>query len=216
MQQGLLGRISRTALMEYHAFGIIRFVLLSLSSHLSVDDSDLIARGLTLSITIWSAECKVFGPSLRLTSLVPNRDANVLIGDFTKGLVSDPPKTMWTREIKVHHKVLAMHMIMSDTQQSQFAGVSNTSKLYRRGIRICTGTGIGAALSTCLQNDGWFFIWIGSDQHKTFGSTIHNLIVNNIPAERRILWDSKQMGGRPDTMRLIEDTYRTWNAEGMS
>ena len=33
----------------------------------------------------------------------------------------------------------------------QFAGVSNTSKLYKRGIRFCTGTGLGAALSTCLQ-----------------------------------------------------------------
>ena len=33
----------------------------------------------------------------------------------------------------------------------QFAGVSNSSTLYKRGIRVCTGTGLGASLSTCLQ-----------------------------------------------------------------
>ena len=38
----------------------------------------------------------------------------------------------------------------------QFAGVSNTSTLYKRGIRICTGTGIGAALSTCIQSPYWY------------------------------------------------------------
>ncbi len=38
----------------------------------------------------------------------------------------------------------------------QFAGVSNTSRLYKRGIRICTGTGIGAALSTCIQSPYWY------------------------------------------------------------
>lgn len=37
------------------------------------------------------------------------------------------------------------------TYCTQFAGVSNTSTLYKRGIRVCTGTGLGAALSTCLQ-----------------------------------------------------------------
>lgn len=39
----------------------------------------------------------------------------------------------------------------ADKGLKQFAGVSNTSKLYKRGIRVCTGTGLGAALSTCLQ-----------------------------------------------------------------
>jgi hypothetical protein len=53
-------------------------------------------------------------------------------GDFTRKLVHDPPTHLWTRQLK-------------------FAGVSNSSALYRRGIRVCTGTGIGAALSTCLQ-----------------------------------------------------------------
>ena len=28
--------------------------------------------------------------------------------------------------------------------------------MFSRGIRICTGTGIGAALSTCIQSPDWF------------------------------------------------------------
>jgi len=153
MQQGLLGRISRTSILEYHAFGII---------------SEGVGAKYHYMI------CGVQG-------------------DFTRGLVSDPPTRIWTRELK-------------------FAGVSNTSKLYSRGIRICTGTGIGAALSTCLQDKGWFLIWIGSDQEKTFGPTIAGL-VNSLEPERRILWDSRKEGKRPDTMQLIRDTYESWGAE---
>jgi hypothetical protein len=58
-------------------------------------------------------------------------------GDFTKGLVADPPKTVWTRELK-------------------FAGVGHASAMFKRGIRVCTGTGIGAALSTCIQSPNWY------------------------------------------------------------
>ncbi|CAE6336060.1 unnamed protein product [Rhizoctonia solani] len=153
MQQGLLGRISRSSMLEYHAFGII-----SEGTH---------------------------SPYHYMVCGVQ--------GDFTRGLVEDPPKYIWTRELK-------------------FAGVSNTSTLYRRGIRVCTGTGIGAALSTCIQHEGWFLIWIGSDQEKTFGKTISAMIEKNIPPERRILWDSKKVG-RPNTIKLIEEVYRSFDAE---
>jgi hypothetical protein len=132
----------------------------------------------------------------------------------------------------------------------QFAGVSNTSTLYKRGIRVCTGTGLGAALSTCIQVRFYFpfpgmyqrfsyacvpeprlvsvrtqffppaanfpadlafapvetvqvlnaicahryLIWIGSDQEKTFGPTIANLIHRHLGKERCCLWDSKARG----------------------
>ncbi|RDB24296.1 hypothetical protein Hypma_008792 [Hypsizygus marmoreus] len=154
MQQGLLGRISRSSVMEYHAFGIISE-----------------ARDAEYHYMIAGVQ-----------------------GDFTRNLVNDPPKTLWTRELK-------------------FAGVSNTSTLYTRGIRVCTGTGIGAALSTCLQSPNWFLIWIGSDQEKTFGPTISGLIHKHLGPERLILWDSKLRGGRPDTMKILKETYHTWNAE---
>ena len=56
---------------------------------------------------------------------------------------------------------------------------------------------------------------LGSDQEKTFGKTISGLIESNIPPERRILWDSKK-GGRPNTMKLIEEVYKSFDAEGRS
>lgn len=116
----------------------------------------------------------------------------------------------------------------------QFAGVSNTSTLYKRGVRICTGTGIGAALSTCLQSPYWYLIWIGSDQEKTFGPTISGLINRHIGPERLLLWDSKLRGsvpthirgrwavdsspsiysGRPDTMKILKEAFYGWDAEG--
>ncbi|KAJ7114964.1 hypothetical protein C8R44DRAFT_710030 [Mycena epipterygia] len=154
MQQGLLARISRGSVFEYHAFGII-------------------SKG---------------------------RDSNehYLIcgvqGDFTKSLVARPPTHIWTRQLK-------------------FAGVSNTSTLYKRGIRVCTGTGLGAALSTCLQSPDWYLIWIGSDQAKTFGPTISALIHDNLRPEQYTLWDSKERGGRPDIMKLIKEVYESWGAE---
>jgi hypothetical protein len=85
--------------------------------------------------------------------------------------------------------------------------------MFKRGIRICTGTGIGAALSTCIQSPDWFLIWIGSDQERTFGPTITGLIKKHIEPERMILWDSKQRGGRPDTMSLLKDTWTRFGAE---
>ncbi|KAH7338408.1 hypothetical protein B0J17DRAFT_768525 [Rhizoctonia solani] len=152
MQQGLLGRISRTAILEYHAFGTIS------------EGKDAKYHYMVCGVQ----------------------------GDFTRGLVSDMPTHIWTREVK-------------------FAGVGNTSTLYRRGIRICTGTGIGAALSTCLQSDQWFLIWIGSDVLKTFGPTIAELIERGV-GDRAILWDTKKLG-RPKTMELLAEQFYKWNAE---
>lgn len=154
MQQGLLGRISRSSVMEYHAFGII-------SEGVHADYHYMV--------------CGVQG-------------------DFTKGLVADPPTSVWTRQLK-------------------FAGVGHASAMFKRGIRVCTGTGIGAALSTCIQSKEWFLIWIGSNQEETFGKTVCGLIHQYIEPERMILWDSKKRGGRPDTMQLIKDTWESFGAE---
>lgn len=61
IQQGLLGRIGRSATMEYHGFGII---------------SEGIESG-----------CHYIIAGVQ--------------GDWTRGLVNDPPKFLWTRELKV-------------------------------------------------------------------------------------------------------------------
>lgn len=76
MQQGLLGRISRTSIMEYHAFGIISESRKS-SCHYMI--------------------CGVQG-------------------DFTKDLVANPPKTLWTRELKfgtLFLPLLSMHVFLT-------------------------------------------------------------------------------------------------------
>ncbi|PSR79921.1 hypothetical protein PHLCEN_2v6822 [Hermanssonia centrifuga] len=155
IQQGLLGRISRSAVMEYHGFGII---------------SEGIESGCHYMI------------------------AGVQ-GDWTKALVNDPPTHLYTRQLK-------------------FAGLPYLAHLYRRGIAICTGSGIGAVLSTCVQLDNWFLIWIGSDMEKTFGPVLFDMIQRRIPKERYILFDTKKEGRRPDTMKMLKDIYVAFNAEG--
>ncbi|PSS36813.1 hypothetical protein PHLCEN_2v1357 [Hermanssonia centrifuga] len=154
IQQGLLGRISRSATMEYHGFGII---------------SEGVDSG-----------CHYIIAGVQ--------------GDWTRGLVSDPPKQLWTREMK-------------------FAGLPYLAHLYRRGIAICTGSGIGAVLSTCVQLDNWFLIWIGSDMEKTFGPVLFDMIHRTIPKERYILFDTKKEGRRPDTMKMLKDIYVSFKAE---
>ena len=102
----------------------------------------------------------------------------------------------------------------TDTNVVQFAGLPYLAHLYRRGITICTGSGIGAVLSTCAQLDNWFLIWIGSDMEKTFGPILFDMIHRTIPKERYILFDTKKEGRRPDTMKMLKDIYVAFKAEG--
>jgi len=77
-----LARISRSSIMEYHAFGIISYAL-------------------QFGSEIW--------PVLLMTSLVSREgvkaNAHYLIcgvqGDFTRSLVEKPPTHLWTRQLKV-------------------------------------------------------------------------------------------------------------------
>lgn len=154
IQQGLLGRVSRDGLREYHAFGII---------------SEGIESG---------CHYMIVGAQ----------------GDWTRRLVNDPPKYLYTREMK-------------------FAGLPYLAHLYKRGIMICTGSGIGAVLSTCLQLDNWFLIWIGSGFEETFGGLLLDMISRKIPPSRRILFDTKKEGRRPDTVKMLNGIYTSFSAE---
>ncbi|KAJ6512823.1 hypothetical protein C8R45DRAFT_1087939 [Mycena sanguinolenta] len=122
--------------------------------------------------------------------------------------------TLFVASKAISHNLLSIdHQVIFGRGNSRlFAGVSNSSKLYKRGIRVCTGAGLGAALSTCLQSPDWYLIWIGSGQEKTFGKTISGLI-HALPPQQYTLWDSKARGERPDVMKLIKETYISWNAE---
>jgi hypothetical protein len=116
-------------------------------------------------------------------------------GDWTRNMVADKPTHLYTREMK-------------------FAGLPYLAHLYKKGICICTGSGIGAVLSTCVQLDNWFLIWIGSDMQKTFGSVLFDMIERRIPKERYIVFDTKKEGRRPDTMKMLKDIYKAFEAEG--
>jgi hypothetical protein len=97
---------------------------------------------------------------------------------------------------------------------AQFAGLPYLAHFFRRGIAICTGSGIGAVLSTTVQLDNWFLIWIGSDMEKTFGPVLFEMIARKMPKERYILFDTKKEGRRPDTMKMLKDIYVAFKAEG--
>ena len=79
MQQGLLGRISRSAVKEYHAFGIISCVSKTRSNR-----SNLLIRHFRE------------GPHAKYHYMICG-----VQGDFTRSLVNDPPRYLWTRELKV-------------------------------------------------------------------------------------------------------------------
>lgn len=174
VQQGLLGRISRSSVLEYHGFGII--------SEGVESNAHYIIAGVQ--------------------------------GDWTRALVADPPTHLYTREMKVSLLQSRLPEINVLTSLWQFAGLPYLCHLYRRGIAICTGSGIGAVLSTCAQLDNWFLIWIGSDMEKTFGPVLFDMVHRTIPKERYILYDTKKEGRRPDTMKMLKDIYVTFKAEG--
>lgn len=65
-------------------------------------------------------------------------------GDFTRGLIADPPTHLWTRSYK-------------------FTGLPIMTSFFRRGLYVVTGSAIGVALSILIQRDPksqWHLLWI--------------------------------------------------------
>ena len=79
MQQGLLARVARSSIMEYHAFGIISYASI-------------------LSDVVYSYRFFIYreGQHSKEHYLICG-----VQGDFTRSLVKDPPTYLWTRELKV-------------------------------------------------------------------------------------------------------------------
>lgn len=151
---GLLGRLSRSPWLEWHAFGIISEGPMAFTHHMLV----------------------------------------VAQGDWTKALISNPPKFVWTRGLK-------------------FAGLPYLAEMYERGVIVATGAGIGVTLSVYLQTKGHFhLIWIGSDMEKTYGNEIMTLLHKAVKGDRVTIVDTKKTG-RPDTVQLIDNIYRKIDAQ---
>ncbi|PLW20512.1 hypothetical protein PCASD_15556 [Puccinia coronata f. sp. avenae] len=115
-------------------------------------------------------------------------------GEFTKMLNTEKPEMIYTKRWKP-------------------CGLPYFSRLFKRGLAMCTGSGIGAVASTCIQHDEWFLIWIGPNLEATYGKEIMQLIRDTIPENRRLIWDTRGPLGRPDVVRLLQNTHQYWEAE---
>ncbi|KAH9454101.1 hypothetical protein Pst134EA_013195 [Puccinia striiformis f. sp. tritici] len=115
-------------------------------------------------------------------------------GGFTRAMNKEQPETLYTKTWKP-------------------CGLPYFSRLFNRGVAICTGSGIGAVGSTCIQHDDWFLIWIGADLEKTYGADFIHFIRSKIQPERLLIWDTKGPLGRPDVNVELERVYKSWNAQ---
>jgi hypothetical protein len=154
VKAGLLGRISRSPLSEWHAFGIIS------------DDGD--------------AHAMLAGS----------------VGDFTRGLVSDPPSHLWVR--RVH-----------------FAGLPYLISMYRRVTMVATGSGICVFMSFILQPSSAevSLVWVAKGIDANYGEGMSAMVASNkILGGRVIVHDTATMG-RPNVAELTVGAARRWNAE---
>ena len=56
-------------------------------------------------------------------------------------MVDNPPKTVWTRELKFGMFLFSYKLHKQSLTYPATAGVGHASAMFKRGIRICTGSG---------------------------------------------------------------------------
>ncbi|KAM0939488.1 putative ferredoxin-NADP reductase (FNR), nucleotide-binding domain-containing protein [Dioscorea sansibarensis] len=149
---GLLGRISRSPLSEWHAFGIIS----------NGKDNHMMLAG--------------------------------AVGDFTKGLVSDPPNHLWVRGL-------------------HFAGLPYLVNMYNRAVLVATGSGICVFLSFLLQpcNVDVCMVWVTKGVEENFGQEIKEMM-SGYPKEKVIIHDT-MISGRPNIAKISIEAAKNWKAE---
>ncbi|KAJ1417386.1 hypothetical protein SESBI_16653 [Sesbania bispinosa] len=116
------------------------------------------------------------------------------VGDFTKSLISNPPKHLWVR---------SMH----------FAGLPYLVNLYQKVLLVATGSGICVFLSFLLQKSqaDVYLIWVAKDIDMNFGKEIREK-VNKYPKEKVIVHDTA-VSGRPNVAEMSVNAAIKWNAE---
>lgn len=152
IESGILGRISRSPLSEWHAFGIIS----------DGKEEHMMLAG--------------------------------AVGDFTRGLVSNPPTHLWVRGLR-------------------FAGLPYLINMYKRVVVVATGSGICVFLSFMLQPcpADVYFIWVAKGIEQNFGDEIVRKI-ESYPAEKMIIHDTA-VCGRPNVSEMTVEAVRRWGAE---
>ncbi|RCV26177.1 hypothetical protein SETIT_5G224800v2 [Setaria italica] len=154
VKAGLLGRISRSPLSEWHAFGIIS------------DNGDTHAM---------------------LAGAV---------GDFTRGLISDPPTRLWVRGV-------------------HFAGLPYLLNMYRRATMVATGSGICVFMSFLMQPGPaeLSLVWVAKGIEANYGEEMKAAACGSERLRGRVVVHDTAVMGRPDVAALAVDAARRWGSE---
>ncbi|KAK1378636.1 Adenylate-forming reductase [Heracleum sosnowskyi] len=116
------------------------------------------------------------------------------VGDFTKTLVSKPPKHLWVRQV-------------------HFAGLPYLVNMYDRVLVVATGSGICVFLSFLLQpcSANVCVLWVAKGIEQNFGKEIQEM-VSGFPKEKVIVHDTALLG-RPNVSQMSVDAAKKWGAE---
>jgi hypothetical protein len=116
------------------------------------------------------------------------------LGDFTKGLITTPPATLYVRMLK-------------------FPGLPYCVPMYRRSIIIATGAGMVPYLSllAVLPRGSHRLIWIGRSFRECFGNNLCDFVFR---WPDLVLVDTTS-GARPDMTALAVDHYRSFEADAV-
>jgi hypothetical protein len=115
-------------------------------------------------------------------------------GDWTAGLIDNPPGHVWVRAIPaVEHIVV--------------------KKLFKKVVIVATGSGIAPALGHLLAAQApTQLVWSTRDAATTYGAGLVGEILTAQPDA--IIWNTDDLG-RPDTLRLAYQAYITSGAEAV-
>ncbi|XP_062202441.1 adenylate-forming reductase 06235 [Phragmites australis] len=154
IKAGLLGRISRSPLSEWHAFGIIS----------DGGDTHAMLAG--------------------------------AVGDFTRGLISDPPSHLWVRGV-------------------HFAGLPYLLNMYRSATMVATGSGICVFLSFLMQPGAaeLSLVWVAKGIEANYGEEMKAAVSSSERLRGRVVVHDTAVMGRPDVAALAVGAASRWGAE---
>ncbi|XP_047942518.1 adenylate-forming reductase 06235-like [Salvia hispanica] len=114
------------------------------------------------------------------------------VGDFTRSLVSSPPRTLWVRGVR-------------------FAGLPYLTNMYGRVLLVATGSGICVFLSFLLQpcKAEVCLLWVTKGVEENFGREIKEWVSGK---ERVIVHDTAVLG-RPNVAEMSVEAAKRFGAE---
>ncbi|KAJ7514864.1 hypothetical protein O6H91_23G063600 [Diphasiastrum complanatum] len=117
------------------------------------------------------------------------------VGDFTKGLVKNPPEYLWVRTF-------------------YFTGLPYLVNLYNRVLLVATGSGVGIYLSFIMQptKPDVHVIWIANSIQKTYGHEIYELVTKTA-SEKITVFDTAVLGSRSMMKEVVINKAKEWEAE---